>query len=200
MAREDAQFARGDVRAGIGQAVGIGEHRFGEADFARALSHLIGEIGFIAGQPFGQHDAGIVAGLDDHAVQQIVDGNLAVDRREHGGAVRGRAALAPGILAHGVFVGELDAAFFKLVEHVFGGHQLGEAGREDELVGVALEQHAAVLGVDQDGVRRADRRLVLVAGRFFFLRDRGGGLGRLDVMLGRGQGERAEGHEQSRRR
>src|SRR5665647_508624 len=56
---------------------------------------------------------------------------------------------------------------------------------------VALEQHAAVFSVDQDGVRRADRRLVLVARRFFFLRDRGGGLGRLDVMLGRGQGERA---------
>src|SRR5471032_1008044 len=198
--REDAQLARCHLRVGIGQAIGITEHRFGEADLARALSHLIGEISFIAGNPFGQHDAGIVAGLDDHAVQQVVDGNLAVDRREHGGAVRGRAALAPGILADGVFVGELDAAFLDFVEHVFGGHQLGETGREDELVGVALEQHAAVFSVDQDRVRRADDRLVLVAGRFFFRRDRGGRLGRLDVMLGRGQGERAEGHEQSRRR
>ncbi len=191
MAREHRQLACRHLLVRIGQPVRIGEYGFGKADLARALGQLDAEIGFIAGDPFGQHDAGIVAGLDDHAVQQVVDGNLAVDRREHGGAVRGRAALAPGILAHDVFVGELDAAFFKFVEHVFGGHQLGEAGREDQLVGVALEQHAAVLGVDQDGMRRADRRLVLVAGHVLFLRDRGGWLGRLLLGLRRGKGERA---------
>src|SRR5262249_49558942 len=51
-----------------------------------------------------------------------------------------------------------------LVEDVFRGHQLGEAGRKDQLVGITLEQHGAVLGIDQNGVRRTNIWLV------FFLR------------------------------
>src|SRR5271169_4169106 len=64
------------------------------------------------------------------------------------------------------------------------------------MVGIALEQHAAVLRVDEDGVRRGDRRLVFVARRVFLLRDRGCGLGWL--RLRRSKGERAEGDEQGR--
>ena len=123
------------LRARIGQPVGIGEHRFGQADLARALGDLGGELGFVAGDAFGQRDAGIVAGLDDGAAQQVLDADLAVELGIHGRGVRRRAALAPGILADREFVGELEPALLELVEDVFDRHQLGEARREDQLIG-----------------------------------------------------------------
>ena len=181
----------------IGQPVRIAECRFGQADLARPRGQFFGEFQFVAGDPFGQHDAGIVGGLNDDAVQQIVHADLAVEHGKHGGAVRRRAALAPGIFAHPVFVGEVDAALLELVEDVFGGHQLGEAGRIDQLVGVALEQHRAVIAVDQDRVRRGDRRLVLLGrlllGRSFLRRRRG------FFFRRRGKGDGAETDDQGRR-
>ena len=179
MARQQAELAGRDLGVRIGQPAGIGEDRFGEADVARALRHLGAEFGLVAGERLGQHDAGVVGRLDDEAVQQVVDADAAVQRREHGRAVRRRAAFAPGVLADQVLVGQLDAALGDLVEHVFGRHQLGETGRKNQFVGVALEQHAAVLGVDQDGVRRRDLRLVLLAA---------------EVLLGLRQRRHGQGH------
>ena len=45
-----------------------------EPDFLGLLVHLLDKGRLAAGQAFGQHDAGVVAGLDDHAADQI--GNL----------------------------------------------------------------------------------------------------------------------------
>jgi hypothetical protein len=67
----------------------------------------------------------------------------------------------------------MNLAALEQVEDVFGGHQLGEAGRVDQLIGVALEQHAAAFCFDQDGVRRADIGLVFLD--LFPLRQRGRG-------------------------
>ena len=61
MARQHREFARGYLGAGVWQPVGIGEHRLLQADRTRALRHLFGELGFGAGDAFGQHDAGVVA-------------------------------------------------------------------------------------------------------------------------------------------
>ena len=97
--------------------------------------------------------------------------------------MRRRAALAPGVLADRVFVVELEPALLDLVEDEFDRHQLGEARRENELVGVALEQHVAVFGVDQDGMRRADADFVLLdrgAAAFFAA----GGAASLAAMAG----------------
>ena len=58
-------------------------------------------------------------------------------------------------------VGRLEPACRDLVEHHLRGHQLGEAGRRNQVVGPLLEQHAAAVGVDQDGV--CGRGLVPVA-------------------------------------
>ena len=93
--------------------------------------------------------------------KQIVDADFAVQDREHGRRARRRAAFAPGIFAHREFVGELELIGLDEMEDVFRRHQLGEAGRKNQFVGIAFEQHAAVLGVDQHGMRRADRRFVL---------------------------------------
>ena len=50
-----------------------------------------------------------------------------------------------------------EPALPDLVEHDLGGHQLGHAGRGEQLVGRLLEQHRAGIGIDQDRVGR--RRL-----------------------------------------
>src|SRR5207247_8801535 len=81
---------------------------------------------------------------------------------EHGLAARLRAALAPGVLADAVFVGEFDLAALDRVEHDFGGHQLHHAGRRPQFVGVLLEQHAAAVGLDQDRRRRIAVKTALV--------------------------------------
>ena len=66
---------------------------------ARVRSSFAPNAVSLPASAFGEHDAGVVGGLNDHAVQQVVDRDPAVDRREHGRAVRRRAALSPGVLA-----------------------------------------------------------------------------------------------------
>ena len=158
MARELGQFAHRHLVGGIGQPVGIAEGRLGQAELAGALGHEVGgKDPLVAGHAFGERDAGIVAALDDGAVQEIVDRNLAVDGGEHRRAARRRAALAPGVLADPVFVGQLDVALLEGVEDHLGRHQLHHAGRRAQFVGVLLEQHAAA-GRPRSGSRSARRR------------------------------------------
>ena len=154
MLRELGEFAHRHVVLRIVQPGRIGEIRLRQPELPGALVHHVGERQFAAGDAFGERDAGVVAGLDHHAVQQVAHADAAVERREHGRAAGGRAALAPGVLAdrHLVFV--LELALGDRVQHHLGGHQLGHAGRRIDLVGVALEQDGAGVGVDQDRVRR----------------------------------------------
>src|SRR5215475_13575474 len=63
-------------------------------------------------------------------------------------------AAPPRVLADQELGVGIEAAFLDLVEHHLHGHQLGQAGRERELVGGLIEQDAAAVGVDEDRVRR----------------------------------------------
>ena len=56
----------------FGQAGGIAEACTGEPEALSFAIHHFDESGFCARDGFGQGDAGIVAGLRDHAVQQII--------------------------------------------------------------------------------------------------------------------------------
>ena len=152
------QFARRDPHLRIGQAVDVGEVRLGQPDLAGAVVHHPHELGFVAGDAFGERDAAVVGGLDHDALQQVLDLHPAVQRRVHGRAVRRRAALAPGVDADDVLVVETDVAELELVEHHVDGHQLGEACRRDQIVGLLLEQDRAGFGLDQERVRRQDLR------------------------------------------
>jgi hypothetical protein len=142
------------------------------AKLAGAFGHHVRKSALAAGDALRQHHAGIIAALDDGAVQQIVDGNLAVKHREHGRIAGRRAALAPGIFADGIFVGRLDVALLEGVKHHLRGHQLHHAGRRPQLVGVFLEQDAAAGGFDQDRGRRIAIKTALLL------------LGALDAVAG----------------
>src|SRR5690348_6477042 len=78
----------------IGHAGSVDEVAVGQAKFLRALGHVLGKGRFGTAEPFGQHDRGIVAGLDDHAAYEIFDPDLGVERSEHL-----RALGLPGMLA-----------------------------------------------------------------------------------------------------
>jgi len=119
-----------------------------------AFGHQLGEGRLVPGNPFRQHDAGVVRGLDDHTVQQIVDRHFAVDRHEHARRVRGRTAAPPGVDADVEFIARLELVLLEQVEHYLRRHQLGEARRRNEVVGGLFEQHAAALGFDENGVWR----------------------------------------------
>ncbi len=166
MAGEFCQLPHRHLVGGIGQPVGIAEGRLRQAQLAGPLGHEVGgKNPLVAGHAFGQRDAGIIAALDDRAVQQIVDRHLAVEDGKHRRAARRRAALAPGVLADPVFIGQLDLAFLEGVEDHLGRHQLHHAGRRPQFVGVLLEQHAAAGRLDQDRGRR-----VAVKAAVFLLR------------------------------
>ena len=173
MARQFRHVAHRDAQLRIGEAGGIGEGRMLQADLAGALGQRIAERRLVAGERFGDRDAGVVCGIDDDALDQVRHFDPAVDRRKHGRAVRWRAALAPGVFADDVFVVELDPALFDLVEQIFERHQLGEACRLDRLIAVLFEQYAVAVGIEQDGGRNAGLK------PFFLLRrgGRGGGRG-----------------------
>jgi len=113
------------------------------------------KLGFVAGQRLGEGDARIIRRVDDDAVDEIVQFYAAVDGGEHRGAVRGRPALAPSVVADDVLVGELDAALLDFVEHEFKRHQFGEARRGNELIAVLLEQNAVALGIEHQRGRHA---------------------------------------------
>ncbi len=114
--------------AGVGQARGVGEVRLGHAELAGALGHLLGEGRLAAGEALGHHDAGVVAGLHDDAVDEVVDPHLGAGLDEHARAfhrlgVRGDEEL--GVLG--------DAAVAERLEEHVERHQLRHRGRRDRL-------------------------------------------------------------------
>ena len=145
------QFARRHPQVGIRIAGRVGEGRFLQADLARALGQQRAERVLVAGQRFGDRDAGVVGGVDDDAVDADRPTFIAaVDRGEHGRAARRRPALAPGVLADDELVVELEPALFDLVEHVFERHQLGEARGRDKLIAVLFVQDAVAVGIEEE--------------------------------------------------
>ena len=151
------EFARRDLLVRIGQAVRIGEDRFGQADLARALGHLARRTRLRCRRCASAST--MQASLADWMIMpcsRSSTGTLLCSAANMVEPCDGAPPLRQAFSLTTYSSVELDAALLDLVEHVFRGHQLGEARREDQLVGVALEQHAAVFRVDQDRVRRGD--------------------------------------------
>ncbi len=134
---------------GIGQAVDIGKVTVGEPDFLGFLVHLIDKGLLAAGQPFGQHDAGVVARLHDHAAHQILDLDAAAERHEHL-----RSAGPPGVLADRQLVIELSPPLLQIVEDEISGHHLAHRRRRHALLGVLVEQNRTGIRLHHKGMGR----------------------------------------------
>ena len=118
--------------------------------FARAFRHQRGEGSFRSGDPFGKRDGRVIAGHNHKATDQILDPNAAVEGGEHAGAPRWRAAIAPGRFADRELIVELQMPQGDFVEYDFGGHDFRRGCRNDERVGILLEQHALGGRIDQN--------------------------------------------------
>ena len=144
---EGDEVVRAHHLAGIGQARGVGEVRDGHAELAGPLGHLLGEGGLAAGEAFGDHDAGVVAGLDDDPLDEIADADLGARLDEHPRAfhrLRVRADQELGFLG--------DAAVAEGLEEQIERHQLRHRRRRDRLVGILGEEHHAGAVVDDQGL------------------------------------------------
>ena len=67
--------------SGIGPAGRVAEGGGGQADLPRLLVHRVGELLLGAGDRLGEHHAGVVAGLHDHAADQRLDRHRGADLR-----------------------------------------------------------------------------------------------------------------------
>ena len=115
--------------------------------------HQRGEGTLAASDVFGQGHAGVVAGLDDHALEQILHADPLANFDKHA-----RAPGAPGLFAHEHLVLELDIALGDLPQHRVGGHDLGQAGGFQAGIRIGLGQHPAAVHVDQQVAAAGHRR------------------------------------------
>ncbi len=139
------------------QTVRVHEVAVVHAELGGPAVHQTGEGVGAARQEFGHGDAGVVAGLDDDALVQVIDGDLLAHLDEHLGGVG--VVLGPGVLADGHHVGALDVPLQQLLADDVGGHHLGQTGGRQTLFGVLLGQYLTGVVVDQDvGLGRDLRR------------------------------------------
>ena len=122
-------------------------------ELPRALRHHLCERRLVSGNPLGQHDAGIVGGLNDDAMEQVVDRHLVVDRDEHARRVRWAPPRRHALTLTMNSSVRLEPPCRNLIENHLGRHQLGEAGGWNEIVSRLFKQYAAAVRVDQNGVR-----------------------------------------------
>ena len=100
--------------------------------------HQAGKVVLVTGDALGERNTCVVAGMDDDALDQVGDLHPAMNGGEHGRAAGRRPALAPGIRADDELFLQGEVAFLDLVEDNLRRHQLGEARRRNELIGVLL--------------------------------------------------------------
>ena len=80
---EDHQVLGAHLVAFLGPAGGVLQRGVLHAELAGARGHLLGERLLGAGEPLGDHHAGVVAGGDDDAVDQRLDRDLGARLDEH---------------------------------------------------------------------------------------------------------------------
>ena len=79
---EPGHVMRAGVQLRVRQAGGVDEMRLRQAQLLRVTIHQIGEHVLGSRHVFRQHDAGVVAGLDDDAVQERFQRNVLADFHE----------------------------------------------------------------------------------------------------------------------
>ncbi len=145
------QIAGGRVMFGIGQTHAVLVMSVFHAEPFGVLVHHLGEHGFVAGDMLGQGHAGIVSGLNDHALEQRFDRDFGTDLGKHA-----RALGAPGFFTHPDRVIQFQMARGQLPENHVGGHDLGEASGFEAFIRVVLGEHASAVEIREDIRLRSD--------------------------------------------
>ena len=127
-----------------------------ETKFAGTFGHHLGKVTLISRTSLCKRNAGVIAALNQSAMQKVVDFDLAVNFGEHRRSTGRRTAPAPSVCANAILFIEFDLAASDSVEDDFGRHQFEHARRRAQFIGILFKQNATGLGVDQDRRRRVD--------------------------------------------
>ena len=109
--------------------------------------HILNECTFGAGEIFRHYDAGVIARLDDDAVDELFHRYLRADA--HTGL---RALRAPCFFTDGEFIVELYLAFFQALEQQIDRHQLAHRRWRHRLLTHLVQEHGMGVHVDHIGV------------------------------------------------
>ncbi|MPL94869.1 hypothetical protein SDC9_41028 [bioreactor metagenome] len=138
MRGQHAEIVHRHALARVRPARGIGEGRAGHAERLGAFGHQPREGLFRAGEPFGHHDAGVIARVDRDALHQLAYRGAVELVEEHR---RPAHLLRPGRDGEGGV--RCHPAVAQRVEQQLERHQLRHRGGRQRDVGVLLEQHRA---------------------------------------------------------
>jgi len=147
----------------VGQAAGVAKARILHAEPLRLAIHHLRKVLLVTGNRLRQCHAGVVARLDDHALEQVVDRDLRAHLDEHL-----RTAGLPGFLRdrHGLI--DLQRTLPDGGKAQVGGHQLGQRSRLQALLGRLRGEGLTGCDIDQQpgpGSQRRRRRQFLGDGR-----------------------------------
>ena len=162
-ARKRREITHRAVVLRVGQPVRVHEVRAEHAERFRFLVHQVDERVFAAAYVLGHRYCRIVAGLNDHAAQQILEFHRRAFADEHRRLLLFGCRVFPRIHADRHVVGEMDAARLDFARGDVAGHDLRQARRRHALIDVLLGEHVAGVVVDEDvraciDLRRRRRR------------------------------------------
>ena len=125
------------------QPSGIHKVTVGHAQARSGFVHHVGEGVFTAGNVLSQRNAGVVTGLNDYAMQQVIYRGLAIERQEHSGATRRCTTGAPGMLTDWHQILLTDLAFTNFQSRNVSRHQLGQTRGGQPLITIVFHQYLA---------------------------------------------------------
>ncbi len=136
----------------VGQAGGVAINRPDHAERAGLAGHQLGEIAFVAGDGFRNHDGGVVGGAGHQSLDGVFDSDgLTRAQTEFGGS------LVRGVIGDVHFGVELHLAGIEALEQQIERHDLGERRRMAAGVGIGGGERGAGVAVYDDG---GERRVV----------------------------------------
>ena len=127
---------------GRGQACGVFKIGLRHAQPLGFFVHHLGKGFFAARDAFGKGNRRVVARYHNQAAHQIPHGHLAVRGEKHP-----RAFHFPCFFGYGELLLGLQFAFFQRFKRKVGGHQFGERGGLDLLVGILGNQRLIALQI-----------------------------------------------------
>ena len=130
----------------IGQARGVAIVRAGHAQRMRLARHHLGEGALVAADRLGDGDGDVVGRTGDDRLDRVLDR----DCRSRAQAELG-GRLGGGVLGDRQLDLQRQRAFLELLEQEIERHHLGQRSGMAQFVLVDAVEHAAAVGVDDDG-------------------------------------------------
>ena len=101
------------------------------------MRHFRSKNIFPPGNEFRQRDAGVIAGLNNDAIEEFVNRYGFADLDKHSGTFH-----FPGFLTNGSFLFQIDRTFFQCIRSNIYSHYFCQTGRVVAFVGIEFGKRA----------------------------------------------------------